>query len=89
MALRDTGDIFFIDKISDINGEPTGSKYQLFFKVHWKDIKKTSWEPWKSLRNTDELHKFLKNHDDKNVRKLLPRKGNTADIDSDSDEEEL
>ena len=27
-----------------MDGDPNGSKYQLFFKVHWKDIRKTSWE---------------------------------------------
>jgi hypothetical protein len=89
VALRDSGDLFEIDKISDMDGDPNGSKYQLFFKVHWKDIRKSSWEPWKSLRNTDALHDYLKNHSDKYVRKLLPRNKNTSNMDSDSDEEDL
>lgn len=89
VALRDSGDTFFVDHISDIEGDPKGSKYQLFFKVHWKDKKKPTWEPWKNLRNNESLHKYLKNHHDMHVRKLLPRNMKTANIDSDSEEEEF
>ena len=51
VALRDSGDTFIVEKISEMDGNPKGSKYQLFFKVHWIDIDIPTWEPWKSLRN--------------------------------------
>ena len=89
VALRDSGDTFFVHHISAMDGDPKGSKYQLFFKVHWNEIKKPTWEPWKNLRNNEALHFFLKNHHDKDVRKLLPRDKNTAIIDSDSEEEDF
>ena len=35
IAVRDTGDLFKVARVSDMQGNPRGSKQQLFFKVHW------------------------------------------------------
>ena len=73
VALGDSGYDFVIDMISDTEGDPKSSKYQLllFFKLHGKDFKKITLEPWKNLRSTDELNSYLKASTDKYVRMLL------------------
>jgi hypothetical protein len=86
VALRDSGDIFFVERISEMDGDPRGPKSQLFFKVHWVGIENTTWEPWKSLRLNIFLHEFLKNHSDKVVQRLIPK--NLEDVRNDSDSEE-
>ena len=58
-------EIFFVvERISEMSGDPRGSKTQLLFKVHWVGQEQTTWEPWKSLRLNEFLHKFLKSHTD-------------------------
>ena len=86
VALRDSGDIFYVERVSEMSGDPRGSKTQLLFKVHWVGQEQTTWEPWKSLRLNEFLHKFLKSHTDKVVQRLIPK--NLEDIRNESDSEE-
>ena len=72
-AIRDDGDIYIVDKISDIRGTLNGSKKQIQLLVHWVDIEKPTWEPWSSVRATQALVDFLKSHPDFAVRQLLPQ----------------
>ena len=86
VALRDSGDIFYVERVSEMSGDPKGSKTQLFFKVHWVGQEQTTWEPWKSLRLNEFLHKFLKSHTNKIVQRLIPK--NLEEIRNESDSEE-
>jgi hypothetical protein len=81
-ALRDETELFAIDKISHIRGNPEGPKANIHFKVHWKNESKTTMEPWKVVRNTAALQTFLTNHKKELVRQLLP---NNVEIEQDSD----
>lgn len=71
-ALRDDHQWYAVDKISHMRGDPKGLKSKLAFKVHWVGEEKPTWEPWKSIRRTKQLHDFLTNHDRPAVRELLP-----------------
>jgi hypothetical protein len=75
IAVRDTGDLFKVERISDMQGKPTGSKKQLFFKVHWVGLSdaEATWEPWGNLRNNISLIEFLQKHTLKTVRNLVPK----------------
>ena len=62
---------FFIEKVIGMRGDIT--RYNsLEFHVKWLnyDDTKNSWEPWKNLRCTEQLHKFLI---ERNLKKLIPR----------------
>ena len=89
VALRDSGDIFYVERVSEMDGDPKGRKSQLFFKVHWVGIEETTWEPWKSLRLNIFLHEFLRNHSDKAVQKLVPKDLEHNSNESDSEEEDF
>ena len=75
VAVRDTGDLFKVARISEMQGKPTGSKKQLFFKVHWVGLTdaESTWEPWGNLRNNISLIEFLQQHPLKTVRNLVPK----------------
>ena len=91
-ALKDETDMFEIDKITHIRGNPSGPKKNLQFKVHWKNEEKTTMEPWRVVRNTVALNKFLQNHKKEEVKQLLPNNvevEEVSDTDSDSDSESL
>lgn len=72
-AIRDDGDIYIVDKITDIKGDLKGSKKQIQLLVSWVDIEKSTWEPWSSVRATQALVDFLRSHPDSAVRQLLPQ----------------
>ena len=62
---------FFIEEVIDIRG--LISNYgSLEFEVKWLNYPsdKNTWEPWKNLRKTEKLHRFLIS---KNLRHLIPR----------------
>ena len=62
---------FFVKKVIGMRGDIT--RYNsLEFHVKWLnyDDTKSSWEPWKNLRCTEQLHKFLI---ERNLKKLIPR----------------
>jgi len=73
IALQDHDHVYIVEKILDIKGDPRGLKSQLFFLVKWLGYEDTTWEPWASLRNVEQLHEFLRHHEDPQVRKLLPK----------------
>jgi hypothetical protein len=75
VALRDTGDLFKVDHISAIKGDPKGPKSKLFFKVHWLgyDDKHATFEPWDNVRANVKLHEFLKQHKQAAIKALLPK----------------
>jgi hypothetical protein len=62
VALRDTGDLFQVEKISSYKGQIKGPKSQLFFKVHWVGYEEPTWEPWANIRANIKLHEFIRNH---------------------------
>jgi hypothetical protein len=72
LAIRDS-DQFIVEKVLRHFGNPNGRKDQLFFEVKWLGYEKTTREPWSNLRKTEGLHDYLRNHPDKDVKKLLPK----------------
>jgi hypothetical protein len=62
---------FFIEDILDMRGN-TSNYGALEFQVKWLNYpqENNTWEPWKNLRKTDQLHQFLLK---KNLRHLIPR----------------
>ena len=87
-ALRDTGDLFKVAKVSGFEGNINGPKKDLRFCVHWVGYKDPTMEPWRNVRNNIHLQNFILNHSDPNVRKLLPKHFKIQEIvQSDSDSE--
>jgi hypothetical protein len=90
-ALRDDGlaNTYHVSKITNMHGEPRGSKKEIFFEVYWTGYEVPTWEPWSSMRNTSALHLYLANHSNSRVRALKPKdprqesKGNDSETDSD------
>ena len=74
VALRDSGDLFQVKRISDIKDNPKGPKNQLFFKVHWVGYseQEATFEPWANITANIKLHDFFRSHKLKQVRDLLP-----------------
>jgi hypothetical protein len=87
IALRDTGDLFHVEKITDMKGSPSGPKSQLFFKVHWVGYEDPTYEPWANLRNNLALHTFLRSHKDPKVRKLVPNNLQTPQEEDSSEDD--
>jgi hypothetical protein len=52
---------FFVEKILDMTGDVTKVS-TLSFLVKWLGYDDTynTWEPWKNIRITDEVHVYLK-----------------------------
>jgi hypothetical protein len=71
IALRDR-DEFYVEKILARHGDVTRLK-TLSFHVKWLGFDESfnSWEPWKNLRETDKLHRYLI---DNGLQKLIPAK---------------
>jgi hypothetical protein len=91
-ALKDETNMFEIEKISHIRGNPSGLKKNIQFKVHWKNQDQATMEPWRVVRNTVALHNFLRNHKKEEVRQLLPNNvelEQDSDTESDSDNDEI
>ena len=73
VALQDHDNVYIVERILEMRGNPKGYKDQLEFLVKWKGYDDETWEYWSELRNVEKLHDFLRNHPDPVVRKLLPR----------------
>lgn len=73
-AVRDEGDIYVIDHIDEIQGDPKGSKKQLKLRVFWVGVEQPTWEPWSHVRATTACHTFLRDHPEASIRALLPPK---------------
>ena len=73
VALRDDGELFILDKITQMRGNPSGPKSKLFFLVHWLGFPDPTWEPWCRVRTTAKLLEFLrfKATTDKAFNKLI------------------
>jgi hypothetical protein len=90
-ALRDDpeGDVFHVNKVTNIRGNSGGSKKQLFFEVLWTGYEVPTWEPWNTLRRTSALHEYLRNHVEPAIRRLLPkgfeRAARAAELSSDEE----
>jgi hypothetical protein len=71
IALRDR-DEFYVGKILAHHGN-VGRLKTLAFHVKWRDFDESfnSWEPWKNLRETEMLHRYLILH---GLQKLIPAK---------------
>ena len=63
--------LFDVESILEMRGDPNKSKKQLFFLVRWKGLTSVddSWLPWKELRNNSILHAFLI---DNKLKRLVP-----------------
>ncbi len=71
IALRDR-DEFYVEKILAHRGD-VGRFKTLAFHVKWRGFDElfNSWEPWKNLRETEMLHRYLILH---GLQKLIPAK---------------
>jgi len=71
IALRDN-DEYYVERILAHSGNPTKLK-TLQFHVKWRgyDESSNTWEPWKNLRETEKLHRYLIS---KGLQKLIPAK---------------
>ena len=71
IALRDR-DEFYVEKIMVHHGD-VGRLKTLAFHVKWRDFDESfkSWEPWKNLRKTEMLHRYIILH---GLQKLIPAK---------------
>ena len=71
IALRDV-DEYYVERILAHSGNPTKLK-TLQFHVKWRgyDESANTWEPWKNLRETEKLHRYLIS---KGLQKLIPAK---------------
>ena len=87
VALRDTGDLFVVERVSKFRGNPRGRKSQLEFLVHWVGYEDTSWEPWGNLRNNIVLQEFLRTHKSQQLRNLAPKQPELF-IEDDSESED-
>ena len=70
VARRDYLELF-VEKVIGMRGDIT--RYNsLEFQVKWLnyDDSHNSWEPWKNLRCTEQVHRFLIG---RNLKKLIPR----------------
>lgn len=67
---------FLIDHIIKHEGNPRYKK-SLRFLVRWANYPKEpdTWEPWKNLRDTEQLHMYLRSA---NLTSLLPKAGKTS-----------
>ena len=72
IAVRDM-DLYTVNKITDMRGNPKKGKAGLQFLVHWVGYDDPTWEPWTSVRRLSSLHNFLRHHPNKNVRNILPK----------------
>ena len=66
---------FFIEEVLDMTGDIKRIS-SLDFNVKWVGFDDTynSWEPWKNVRDTDAVHKYLRAN---NMEKLIPKKFQT------------
>ena len=87
-ALKDEGNVYAVNKISEMRGNPKTSRKLLTFKVHWREGD-TTWEPWSSVRRTTALHSFLRAHRSRAVNRLAPEHyvTNMSNSSSSSDEQ--
>eukprot|EP01034_Spumella_vulgaris_P040455 gene40455-50037_t len=71
IALRDVEE-YYVERILAHSGNPTKLK-TLQFHVKWRgfDESYNTWEPWKNLRETEKLHRYLIS---KGLHKLIPAK---------------
>jgi len=68
VALRDKQE-FYVKTIHGTRGNPQRRK-TLEFLVEWEGYIERTWEPWAHLRHNTVLHEFLRNHHNKELRKL-------------------
>lgn len=71
IAMQDNQE-FLIDHIMDHRGDRR-DKTNMEFKVRWSgyDDSEDTWEPWKELRSTIQLHEYLRTH---NMKSLITLK---------------
>lgn len=71
----DTLDEFVIYHVVEMRSNTHGVRSALEFKVRWAgyDSSEDTWEPWKFCSNTDAVQMFLKNHNNKRIRRLAKK----------------
>ena len=90
-ALRDDaeGNTYQLLRITNMRGDPKGSKKELFFEVFWTGYDIPTWEPWSGVRKTTALHSYLEHHTNPRVRALKPKDKPTPEpttVDPDTDD---
>lgn len=70
-ARRDYMEFFIEAVISHIGNKKAPSTMKFYVKWLNYDSSHNSWEPWKSMRSTDQLHKYLREN---NMFNVIPRK---------------
>jgi hypothetical protein len=91
-ALRDDkqANTYHVNKITNMRGDPKGSKKDIWFEVFWTGYDVATWEPWKEMRNTSALQIYLSKHTNPRVKALAPKKQpreTVIDDNSDTDED--
>ena len=73
LALTDYIDEYPIDKIVDHAGDPR-YKRKMDFKVRWQGqpAERDRWLPYSALRDTSQLHEYLRRSQDAQLQKLIP-----------------
>ena len=69
-ARRDYMEFFIEDIISHVGNKRAPSTMKFYVKWLNYDSSFNSWEPWKALRTTDQLHKYLR---DNNMSHVIPK----------------
>jgi transposase InsO family protein len=79
-ALRDDkeSNTFEVLKVTNMRGDPKGSKKDIYLEVYWSGYAIPTWEPWANMRQTAQLHKYLAGHTSMVVRRMLPKGYNAA-----------
>ena len=72
VALRDVEE-YYVEQILAHSGNPTQLKSLQFHVNKWRGFDESfnTWEPWKNLRETEKLHRYLIS---KGLQKLIPAK---------------
>ena len=75
IAISDDTSEYFVEKCLDIRGDPRRRKETVECKIRWAGYgpDKDSWEPWKHVRETQQVLDFIHDYPNRAFRRLLPR----------------
>ena len=98
VAVTDFPGEFIVQECLDMQGDPRKhGRKQLRFKIRWAGYgpEDDTWEPWDCVRDSDAVQKYLHNHPNKRIRKLVkpgytpPEKRTELEMESDNSEDEM
>jgi hypothetical protein len=72
VAARDAFDLFVVEKVLSMRGNPRGPKSGIAFKCRWAGYTEAddSWVSWKDGRSTTAIQLWLHGHENERVRRL-------------------